>query len=141
MLAHAASAQGISAVENMCGRPHVLNHLSIPAACFTHPEVRFSCRSAPLFVGVSLRGSAAEALISYQRLDRPRGRIGPFLLQTCRAARHNLKAGLVWSEYHCLTRHVLHCSSSNRHSDANPKLCICKVDELHIVQTQLCQKA
>lgn len=41
MLAHAASAQGISAVENMCGRPHVLNHLSIPAACFTHPEVSF----------------------------------------------------------------------------------------------------
>jgi dihydrolipoamide dehydrogenase len=42
MLAHAASAQGISAVENMCGRPHVLNHLSIPAACFTHPEVSFA---------------------------------------------------------------------------------------------------
>lgn len=41
MLAHAASAQGISAVENMCGRPNVLNHLSIPAACFTHPEVSF----------------------------------------------------------------------------------------------------
>ena len=41
MLAHAASAQGISAVENMKGRPHVLNHLSIPAACFTHPEVSF----------------------------------------------------------------------------------------------------
>jgi dihydrolipoamide dehydrogenase len=41
MLAHAASAQGISAVENMCGRPHVLNHLSVPAACFTHPEISF----------------------------------------------------------------------------------------------------
>eukprot|EP00884_Botryococcus_braunii_P014206 jgi/Botrbrau1/22787/Bobra.0132s0113.1 len=41
MLAHAASAQGISAVENMCGRPHILNHLSVPAACFTHPEVSF----------------------------------------------------------------------------------------------------
>ena len=39
MLAHAASAQGISAVENMCGRSHVLNHASVPAACFTHPEV------------------------------------------------------------------------------------------------------
>ena len=39
MLAHAASAQGISAVENMCGRPYVLNHNSVPAACFTHPEV------------------------------------------------------------------------------------------------------
>jgi dihydrolipoamide dehydrogenase len=41
MLAHAASAQGISAVENMLGRPHVLNHRSVPAACFTHPEVSF----------------------------------------------------------------------------------------------------
>jgi dihydrolipoamide dehydrogenase len=41
MLAHAASAQGISAIENMMGRPHVLNHRSVPAACFTHPEVSF----------------------------------------------------------------------------------------------------
>ena len=66
MLAHAASAQGISAVENMCGglahgllclarvltwrrgdsfshgrcgEKHVLNHDAIPAACFTHPEI------------------------------------------------------------------------------------------------------
>ncbi|KAL3011883.1 hypothetical protein AAZX31_07G223300 [Glycine max] len=35
MLAHAASAQGIS----VTGRDLVLNHLSIPAACFTHPEI------------------------------------------------------------------------------------------------------
>ena len=41
MLAHAASAQGISAIENIVGRSHVLNHLSVPAACFTHPEVAF----------------------------------------------------------------------------------------------------
>eukprot|EP00873_Tetraselmis_striata_P039918 jgi/Tetstr1/460182/TSEL_005498.t1 len=41
MLAHAASAQGISVVENCCGREHIVNHLSIPAACFTHPEVSF----------------------------------------------------------------------------------------------------
>jgi dihydrolipoamide dehydrogenase len=41
MLAHAASAQGISAVECMAGRPRVLNHASVPAACFTHPEVSF----------------------------------------------------------------------------------------------------
>ncbi|XP_057993255.1 dihydrolipoyl dehydrogenase 2, chloroplastic isoform X1 [Hevea brasiliensis] len=39
MLAHAASAQGISVVEQITGRDHVLNHLSIPAACFTHPEI------------------------------------------------------------------------------------------------------
>jgi dihydrolipoamide dehydrogenase len=41
MLAHAASAQGISAVENIVGREHVVDHLTIPAACFTHPEVAF----------------------------------------------------------------------------------------------------
>uniref|UniRef100_A0A7S2V6E1 Dihydrolipoyl dehydrogenase n=1 Tax=Fibrocapsa japonica TaxID=94617 RepID=A0A7S2V6E1_9STRA len=39
MLAHAASAHGISAVENICGRPHTVNHLAVPAACFTHPEI------------------------------------------------------------------------------------------------------
>jgi dihydrolipoamide dehydrogenase len=39
MLAHAASAQGISAVENIVGRPHVVRHNAIPAACFTHPEI------------------------------------------------------------------------------------------------------
>ncbi|XP_072954802.1 dihydrolipoyl dehydrogenase 2, chloroplastic-like [Typha angustifolia] len=39
MLAHAASAQGISVVEQLCGSNNVLNHLSIPAACFTHPEI------------------------------------------------------------------------------------------------------
>ena len=41
MLAHAASAQGISAIECMNGRDKVLNHNSVPAACFTHPEVSF----------------------------------------------------------------------------------------------------
>ena len=39
MLAHAASAQGISAIENIMGREHKVNHLSVPAACFTHPEI------------------------------------------------------------------------------------------------------
>jgi len=39
MLAHAASAQGISAVENICGDEHILNHDAIPAACFTPPEI------------------------------------------------------------------------------------------------------
>ena len=52
MLAHAASAQGISAVETMCGRPHAVNHLAVPAACFTHPEVSF----------VGLTQEQAEAL-------------------------------------------------------------------------------
>ncbi|XP_027162220.1 dihydrolipoyl dehydrogenase 2, chloroplastic-like [Coffea eugenioides] len=39
MLAHAASAQGISVVEQVTGKDHILNHLSVPAACFTHPEI------------------------------------------------------------------------------------------------------
>jgi dihydrolipoamide dehydrogenase len=39
MLAHAASAQGISAVENIVGRHHVVDHDAVPAACFTHPEI------------------------------------------------------------------------------------------------------
>jgi dihydrolipoamide dehydrogenase len=39
MLAHAASAHGISAIENICGRSHEVNHKAIPAACFTHPEI------------------------------------------------------------------------------------------------------
>lgn len=26
-------------VEQICGNDNVLNHLSIPAACFTHPEI------------------------------------------------------------------------------------------------------
>lgn len=28
-------------VEQVSGKDHVLNHLSIPAACFTHPEISF----------------------------------------------------------------------------------------------------
>ena len=39
MLAHAASAQGISAVENIVGREHAVDHNAVPAACFTHPEI------------------------------------------------------------------------------------------------------
>ncbi|WNZ21516.1 dihydrolipoyl dehydrogenase [Leptolyngbya sp. NK1-12] len=41
MLAHAASAQGVVAVENICGRPRTVDYRSIPAAAFTHPEVSF----------------------------------------------------------------------------------------------------
>ncbi|MEO0532880.1 MAG: dihydrolipoyl dehydrogenase [Cyanobacteria bacterium P01_A01_bin.123] len=41
MLAHAASAQGVVAVENICGRSRTINYRSIPAAAFTHPEVSF----------------------------------------------------------------------------------------------------
>lgn len=41
MLAHAASAQGITAIENICGRPREMDYRSIPAAAFTHPEISF----------------------------------------------------------------------------------------------------
>ncbi len=41
MLAHAASAQGIVAVENICGRSKEVDYQSIPAAAFTHPEISF----------------------------------------------------------------------------------------------------
>jgi dihydrolipoamide dehydrogenase len=41
MLAHTASAQGVVAVENICGRPRTVDYRSIPAAAFTHPEVSF----------------------------------------------------------------------------------------------------
>ncbi|MGF1567563.1 MAG: dihydrolipoyl dehydrogenase [Nodosilinea sp.] len=52
MLAHAASAQGVITVENICGQPRTVNYLSIPAAAFTHPEVSF----------VGLTEPAAKAL-------------------------------------------------------------------------------
>lgn len=41
MLAHAASAQGIVAVENICQRERTIDYLSIPAAAFTHPEISY----------------------------------------------------------------------------------------------------
>lgn len=47
MLAHAASAQGIVAVENMCDRPRQVDYRSIPAAAFTHPEVSFVGMTEP----------------------------------------------------------------------------------------------
>jgi len=33
--------QGVSAIENIVGKPHVVNHNHVPAACFTHPEIAF----------------------------------------------------------------------------------------------------
>jgi dihydrolipoamide dehydrogenase len=41
MLAHAASAQGITVVENICDRPREVDYRSIPAAAFTHPEISY----------------------------------------------------------------------------------------------------
>ena len=41
MLAHAASAQGIATLENICGRHRTVDYRSIPAAAFTHPEISY----------------------------------------------------------------------------------------------------
>ncbi|MDA0268405.1 MAG: dihydrolipoyl dehydrogenase, partial [Cyanobacteria bacterium] len=47
MLAHAASAQGIVTVDNICGHDRTVNYRSIPAAAFTHPEVSFVGMTEP----------------------------------------------------------------------------------------------
>nr|WP_199298706.1 dihydrolipoyl dehydrogenase [Leptolyngbya sp. FACHB-17] len=47
MLAHAASAQGVIAIENMCGRKREIDYRSIPAAAFTHPEISFVGMTEP----------------------------------------------------------------------------------------------
>ena len=39
MLAHTAAAQGVIAVENICGSSRNIDYKSIPAATFTHPEI------------------------------------------------------------------------------------------------------
>lgn len=59
MLAHAASAQGVVAVENICGRDRTVNYQSIPAAAFTHPEISF----------VGLTEPAAKALSQSQGFE------------------------------------------------------------------------
>lgn len=41
MLAHAASGQGVIAVENICDREKKVDYRSIPAAAFTHPEISY----------------------------------------------------------------------------------------------------
>ncbi|MEA5554226.1 dihydrolipoyl dehydrogenase [Anabaena cylindrica UHCC 0172] len=41
MLAHAASGQGIIAVENILGKNKKVDYRSVPAAAFTHPEVSY----------------------------------------------------------------------------------------------------
>ena len=47
MLAHAASAQGVTVVENICGRYREADYLSIPAAAFTHPEISYVGMTEP----------------------------------------------------------------------------------------------
>jgi dihydrolipoamide dehydrogenase len=47
MLAHAASGQGVIAIENICDRPKTIDYRSIPAAAFTHPEISYVGLSEP----------------------------------------------------------------------------------------------
>jgi dihydrolipoamide dehydrogenase len=47
MLAHAASGQGVVAVENICGREKHIDYRCIPAAAFTHPEISYVGLSEP----------------------------------------------------------------------------------------------
>ena len=47
MLAHAASAQGIVAVDNIIGGDRTIDYSAIPAAAFTHPEVSFVGMTEP----------------------------------------------------------------------------------------------
>lgn len=47
MLAHAASAQGIVAVDNIVGEDRTIDYAAIPAAAFTHPEVSFVGMTEP----------------------------------------------------------------------------------------------
>jgi dihydrolipoamide dehydrogenase len=41
MLAHAASGQGVVAIENICGQDREIDYRCIPAAAFTHPEISY----------------------------------------------------------------------------------------------------
>lgn len=52
MLAHAASAQGITVVENICGRAREVDYLSIPAAAFTHPEISYVGLTEPAAISL-----------------------------------------------------------------------------------------
>jgi dihydrolipoamide dehydrogenase len=47
MLAHAASGQGVIAVENICDRKKTIDYRSIPAAAFTHPEISYVGMTEP----------------------------------------------------------------------------------------------
>ena len=77
------SSQGISAIENIVGNPHVVNHNAIPAACFTHPEIAF--------VGLSEEQSKVNApIVSFFCMNR-----NPYVLLFLRrrGKRRDLKSG------------------------------------------------
>jgi dihydrolipoamide dehydrogenase len=59
MLAHTASAQGMVAVDNICGKSRTVDYRSIPAAAFTHPEISF----------VGLTEPQAQELATHEGFD------------------------------------------------------------------------
>jgi len=66
MLAHAASAQGVVTVENICGRSRTVDYMSIPAAAFTHPEVSFVGLTEPAAKAkAEAEGFAIDTVRSY----------------------------------------------------------------------------
>jgi dihydrolipoamide dehydrogenase len=75
MLAHAASAQGISAIENIVGRTHVVNHMAIPAAV---RSLQFSSDCCRCF-RFSLKISSLMSLCVSQCFTHPAGiaMVGP----------------------------------------------------------------
>jgi dihydrolipoamide dehydrogenase len=52
MLAHAASGQGVIAVENICGQDKTIDYRSIPAAAFTHPEISYVGLTEPAAIAL-----------------------------------------------------------------------------------------
>jgi dihydrolipoamide dehydrogenase len=52
MLAHAASGQGVVAVENIMGIDKIIDYRSIPAAAFTHPEISYVGLTEPAAIAL-----------------------------------------------------------------------------------------
>ena len=63
MLAHAASAQGIVAVDNICGQHRTIDYSAIPAAAFTHPEVSFVGLTEPAAKAAAKEGGYEVASV------------------------------------------------------------------------------
>ena len=52
-------------VEQVCGKDHVLNHLSIPAACFTHPEISMVGLTEVSYAFTNVVSSACELFLAH----------------------------------------------------------------------------
>ncbi|MGB3293143.1 MAG: dihydrolipoyl dehydrogenase [Phormidesmis sp.] len=63
MLAHSASAQGIVAVDNICGDQRTVDYNAIPAAAFTHPEVSFVGLTEPAAKAAAAEGGFEVASV------------------------------------------------------------------------------